>query len=526
MTHTFYNPFHFIPFNDKAHTQNNGLDYNTIKTGQTHVTHQGWQTNTLSGAIYVALTNKSGLIVGDGVPHDDKDAPANTVRFYRTTTPANPGTPQLSIPANSLRGMVASTAEIISDSAMRVINDTHYSSRVTASPDNTFSTLGLIVRENDELKLKPLNLGRLTLTDKSGLPEFNQEYNDGVLDECCYQNTEFWEDFLIYHVHCYNNICGKSVEVTGNFLSRLNVPLECYHHNDNNPKFIFIKKKYEFTSIADSLCESGYPGKLKIDQIKNNEYMLSGLHLPADEADDAFFGTSQDFLQHINVNPSLNKNDFIKCILYCKGDIEKRDAQLPATKLYEYLIPFSDEKLTSTTAFTIPKEVLERFNAILNNNRHNNLIPNNWKKHKKGDIHHVEEGDIYYFKLDCEKEIITELSLSQIWRKEVTGQSTYGIMKNAGHDHYLPWGQRSDTQSLTPAECVFGAVETLPETAGNNHQAGRALASRVRFYDAVKLNADLATRLSRPLTLSSPTTQPIPLLVFTQRARIRKKPYY
>ncbi|SHE56788.1 TIGR03986 family CRISPR-associated RAMP protein [Vibrio gazogenes] len=531
MSDQFYNPYHFIPFAGTA-KENPATDkaYQEIANGEgEHITHDRWEKNTLSGAIYVALTNKSDLIVGGDRQGDEQN---RYVEFYRSHPAGRLDSPrQLGIPGNSLRGMIASTAEIISDSAMRVLGDEYYSVRAAANI-STFSTLGLIVKEDNELKLKPLNIGTLRAYNQPTFYQCNK--NDIPYDECFYQRTDDWEDFLVNYVSVYRKenvlINGKIVKAVtprkDNFFQKMQIPISCFHGKDPDPKYIYLRENLPFTDIDEPLSTEGK--SYKVDQITHNCYLLKGRLVTPEMSKDAFYGTPKEFKEFLNKN-NLNGKYFSQNIMYCKGDITDREKRLASTKEYEFLIPFNEKKLNETTSFSIKEDAIKELESLLEQQKNSTLLPENWKKHKKEkEWYKVTEGDIYYFKIDRQNALVTELSFSQIWRKEVAHtisqeiddegkekrSSTYEIMRQGNQSRYLPWGvspRDGEQAKLTPAEQLFGVIETQTKTSGNNEQSSDNLASRVRFYDAIPLK-DLKCQTFQPikkedrtsLTLSTP----------------------
>jgi len=126
----FHNPYAFIPVTGQV----NGepvpkSDYQEIATGKKRfVRHDRWDRDALSGRIVCRLTTRSPLVVGG-----EQTPPVKG----QGGKPSTPGvvTPyfskgRLAIPGNSLRGMVGSVAEAISQSALRVLANETYEVRV------------------------------------------------------------------------------------------------------------------------------------------------------------------------------------------------------------------------------------------------------------------------------------------------------------------------------------------------------------------------------------------------------------
>ncbi|KGY10358.1 TIGR03986 family CRISPR-associated RAMP protein [Vibrio sinaloensis] len=493
----FYNPFNFVPLNDNPNTSHD-VAYETIASGESHITHQLWQPNALSGAIFISITNHSDLIVGG--EREEQENNEKSVKFFKSHVNGRLDKPnQLAIPANSLRGTIASVAETISDSAMRVLADEKYSVRPPVSPQRAFNALGIVVNTDQGLQLKPLTLSTM---QERGDPVFHQYEDKGegedVRKECFYQRTDYWEDFLPVYVNVHKS--------RNNLFTQLDVENRCYHGSETNPKFVFVRDKTSQTSVEDELDKDVYRGvgSLKVDEIKTNKgsiYLLKGRELN-DRNINSFYGTEEKFIEHVD-RENLTASEFTRYIVFTKSDLKNVKDDLCDTKKYELLIPFDQDKIDNTTAFPIEPEAIARMNRILETTNPDKFVPRNWLNVKK-DSRKVEAGDIYYFKWRG-RETISELSYSQIWRSEVVNQSLHGIVQASGNKRYLPWGsaqRKANDSLLTPAEALFGVVEDR-ETDKNNVDDGKALASRVRFYDAVCLQSGLEA-YSYSLTLDSP----------------------
>ncbi len=492
----FYNPFNFVPLNDKPDTSND-VDYNTIASGESHITHQLWQKDKLSGAIFLSITNHSDLIVG-GERDDSGDD--KTVKFFKSHVNGRLDQPeQLAIPANSLRGPIASVAETISDSSMRVLADEKYSVRPPVSPENTFNALGMVVKTEKGLQLKPLTLATMQEWSEPVFYQYEDRgESDDVKRECFYQKTDYWEDFLPVYVNVHKS--------RNNLFTRLDVENRCYHGREPNPKFVYIRDKVVQTSVEDEIDRDTYRGvgELKVDEIKTKKdslYLLKGREITNWNID-TFYGSEAEFGNHANKN-GIKKSEYTRYIVFTKSDLIDVQNDLSDTKKYELLIPFDQAKIDNTTAFSIEPEAIARMNRILETTNPDKFVPRSWCEVKK-DVRKVEEGDIYYFKWSKDDSII-ELSYSQIWRSEVYNKSLHGIINASGQSRYLPWGsqnRKAKDSSLTPAEALFGVVEDR-ETDKNNADDGKGLASRVRFYDAVCLKSELEP-FTTTLTLDTP----------------------
>lgn len=120
----FFNPYQFIGFTGLI----NGKPTPTVKFQdilngrQTHVRHDLWQAKALSGRIICQLKNLSPFLVGmEHIQPEEKSRKPVEVRPYTYNG-------EVKVPGNSLRGMVASVAEALSQSAFRVLSNQSYSS--------------------------------------------------------------------------------------------------------------------------------------------------------------------------------------------------------------------------------------------------------------------------------------------------------------------------------------------------------------------------------------------------------------
>ncbi len=144
----FYNPYHFVPL--KAPASQHRQNYDRIAQGKTpFIRHDRWEKDAFSGRIECKLKTISPLVVGAQQQQGDKNS--NTPG---RVTPYRNGQ---YLPANSLRGMIASVTEIISNSALRVLSkrDSHeYAVRKT--PEQALKKMGLLLKKNSQWKIYPL----------------------------------------------------------------------------------------------------------------------------------------------------------------------------------------------------------------------------------------------------------------------------------------------------------------------------------------------------------------------------------
>jgi hypothetical protein len=182
MSSAFYNPYQFVPVTgeingDKAHRDR--LDYAAIGTAQIGpghtVRHDLWHADGLSGRIVCSLHLNTPTLVGAGqTPGHDGAA---LVEQYRWRD-------EPAIPASSLKGMTASVAEALSQSALRILGNGTISLRVPDAGSRVGTTrVSLHLTEHDYFKhidteLVPWSKDREVLTPAEllfGAVEVNEQ---------------------------------------------------------------------------------------------------------------------------------------------------------------------------------------------------------------------------------------------------------------------------------------------------------------------------------------------------------------
>jgi len=117
---SFYSPYQYIPCRKVSRF----LDrFEDIRSGKTHIRHDRWVEDYLSGSIECLLTTKTPTMIGGPQhPGPSKESPTH-VDNYRF--PQHKGG-KLAIPGNSLRGMIGNIVETISLSSLRILDDEQY----------------------------------------------------------------------------------------------------------------------------------------------------------------------------------------------------------------------------------------------------------------------------------------------------------------------------------------------------------------------------------------------------------------
>lgn len=176
MSELFYNPYQFIPVDtrrakalttykspkDCEEGEAAGLDRSDNK----FVRHDYWHKESLSGRIRCTLSTLSPLVVGAEQISGDSKHPTIPGRV----TPYELKRHGYAIPGNSLRGMVGSVVEIISQSSMRVFSN----AKIKDQRNDLASAFGASAGEN----VLPWGQGRAELTPAEAMFGVVEEATD------------------------------------------------------------------------------------------------------------------------------------------------------------------------------------------------------------------------------------------------------------------------------------------------------------------------------------------------------------
>lgn len=173
MSKKFHSPYQFIPVdtvstqthtwekNDDLKNLNNPYIRRDLKNlNNPYIRHDFWYEESHSGRIHCTLKCLSPLIVANRQVPGSKESPRKIEQYelpeHKINSEAEKHHAQkrYAIPGNSLRGMIASVIEVISQSAMRVLNDeaiTTYSVRKTTN--EALSKIGIIHKYGAEYRV-------------------------------------------------------------------------------------------------------------------------------------------------------------------------------------------------------------------------------------------------------------------------------------------------------------------------------------------------------------------------------------
>ncbi len=490
----FYVPYQFVPATAGVKET---TPFEKVKKGETNIRHDKWVKDALSGRIVCRLTLETPTFVGaKQQPRENENKAAFVEPYLRNGKRA--------IPANSLRGMISSIAETLSQSSLRVLNDHYYSVRKPVG--NSLSAIGLLranKTDSKKLELIPLTLPTLKSEDKRF---FNIEnkwlkvFEDRPLAECLtiyidgYESQKYkGEETLIYKPNSFlDQEQPNSFSGLGKFAKFYAVP---------KPTSILYQSKVEKNINCD----------LKGLKSLSNRYLLGQLF------------SNQNELRELNsLNDQITQNE-IKGFFRVLGIDGEKATTIPSSKKHELFIPLPTTKYN---VLTVSDEALQRFHRMAKERSEDSeeKLPFLLKGYEDiyKDFHknpQLQAGMVVFFDVEEQENgfpIVNELSLSANWRKEVGKNRDYfeEISPNL-----LPFNPKRN--DVTPAELLFGFIE---EGKQKDAKSSRALASRVRFSDGLlneKVTFTEEDKIIILKILGSPKP-PSPALYFGQGTYIKK----
>ncbi len=209
MSINFYNPYQFIPV-DTTKAQLSKWQWNREPADRTqmedsernpYVRHDQWADDGISATINCKIITRSSLVIG-------KNQIAGTDQQVAMVENYTDKQGKPAIPGNSLRGMIASIAETISQSSLRVIHtekDSHFSVRKLAPPRGTaLKHIGLLKKEKDGYYIYALS--------ESESDSKRVKHSDYPANPATYQQ----QDNPYYHYANTINSYAKNISITSN----------------------------------------------------------------------------------------------------------------------------------------------------------------------------------------------------------------------------------------------------------------------------------------------------------------------
>jgi len=490
----FYSPYQFIPVT-KVSKQT--TPFTDIAEGEkSHIRHDRWQQGTLSGRIICRLETVSPVMIGAKQNADPKGEQSTSVENYRFPQDSTSG--RLGIPGNSLRGMTASVAEAISCSSMRVMTDASYS--VRKEMGEALQAIGEIQKApNGDFHILPLALVTSKLDEKQNIkfhPRWKHIFGKSPLNESLAGYVgNYWQE----HQKIADRTLGKH---------------SCFQ--------AIASREFFYAKTDPALKYVNMQSQIKISE-------ANGLHATNK-------GKAMLAGQKVHSHPLLTEatwqalidveqQSYTRGVLYILGkkDVSNKDRDMPNNKKHELFIPYPENGIKTRATIPIPAEVVQNFNTIAQARHESNdqlpFLPQGYQAEPDS---FIKNGDLVYFLVDDKGTQVTEISFSAIWRSNVK-KSTHAFFTPAtdGDQNVLPWGSR-DRTDLTPAEALFGVVESNKKA---NKASSENLASRLRFYDAFSLHSEVTQLGKQTLKILASPKTPSPTMYFRskQNGYVRKQ---
>lgn len=489
----FHAPYNFIPVTgqiDGSPTPKQAFD--AIQQGRTAIRHDLWLPGQYSGRVLCRLHLDTPTVVGAAQKEDAGQASKRVEPYCRNGQPA--------IPGNSLRGMVSTIAEALSQSALRVLEDKNYSVRVPVGQG--LSAVGLLrpaTDKEDAFQLLPLTLPILDNQKDQGnyydLPDkWRQAFKNMPLNHCLAAYIDGYQSIKV------NSKKQPPIYSSGTFLDCTRP--RAFEDISGSDQYWYARlHKIGFVTNKRIPLKKNKDGLREIP-IGSNSFLLGQKLL------DSNLLTHEQF----DCLSSKEKIGYTKGILRILG-IDERADQIPTTKKHELFLPMAP---VPPSLLRVPKAIAEQFERLAAERaKATEKEPN---PHRKlpftlagYEDWQLKAGRLVFFDVELHdnRPVVSRLSLSSIWRREIE-DSAQDFFKVIDPD-LVPWNP--NRQGLTPAECLFGVVE---EEKAATEKSSRNLASRLRFSDALPLEGHSPQLWERevPLRILASPKPPSPAMYF------------
>lgn len=517
-TSQFYLPYQFIPVTGQCSaravetTPTNQIAQGSVPLGKNDsgARHDLWLANHHSGRLRCSITTRSPTFVGGHRVASDNTYAATEVAHAVDEC----GQPIL--PGNSLRGMVASIAETLSQSSLRVLEDRTMSVRQSVRDHSALSAVGLIACDADTgaWVLKPMCLPVLR-----GVNGSTTQFR---LPNKWAQIFGLKPDPAPYPLHCYLSVyfsgytavLGAAQVTPGSFLDTLHAagrPAETYYSLSEIAaaagNCLDATLNPAGTELTITNPAAAY---VKLDN-RGNSYLLGWRQQPRVAA-------VSPVLQPAGSAPPDEILGRVRALRL------EPDASLPPTKHHELFLPEPPD------GYLIPirQDVMSTFERLCAaRHAESEALPfvplgTASPAERQASKQWLQEGDMVFFDIDEDATEVTRLSFSSIWRRAVPGSLDESLAAIAPHLPPLLDSERA----LSPAECLFGMVrerDSSKKLGALNDDALPALASRVRFRDArlVSVAPPQETAFVTLQILSSPKP-PSPAFYFSGTEAVSK----
>ncbi|PZN81186.1 MAG: TIGR03986 family CRISPR-associated RAMP protein [Candidatus Methylumidiphilus alinenensis] len=475
----FYNPYHFIPVTGKVGNDwTPSVPFEQIKRGEKPkgenlgIRHDLWLKTQHSGRILCSVKLETPTVVGN---QHDKEKLATGETFVDLYQDIHG---DYALPANSLRGMVASVAEALSQSALRVLEKETYSVRKEVGKG--LSAIGYIRTEikcgETHYFLRPLCFPTIPKIYDERAGRFEKKWIT------FFNSNSLLGEWLPAYVNGYQyNREDKKVEYirTNSFL---NANISCNHFRKPNFYYARLDSRLNSFTINDNVDINNPSLYIKYNRNRegNQTYSMLGQRI--------IDNNIKTQIEFDGLTPT-EQSSYTRGVLFVLG-IEGREKEIPITKHHERFIPTPKTKRIKDKEVEIPTSIVDKFLLIAKTQHKADeslpFLPQAYCLIQNRETF-LADGDMVYFDINDQGQV-TEISYSSIWRKPIDRTIHEAFARI--YENLVPWGY-TDRKDLTPAECLFGVVEggdKKVEKAKKANQdlppSSKNLASRLRFSDA------------------------------------------
>ncbi len=519
----FYLPYQFVQVTGKC----NGKDVplaavEALKTGSCETgkagagaRHDVWLKGHRSGRIVCRLTTETPTFVGAKRQADT--APVEVSH----ATDARDGHGMPIIPGSSLRGMIGSIVETLSQSALRVLEPRTMSVRAQI-PKDALSAIGMIAHDPDtgEIVLKPLTLPVLNGRSDRGVDAFDVPRR--WVDLYGLEDVDDLNSFLPFYFDGYQKqgegVCvkhGSAVQGVLRGTTRFSSS-DLHVLTGEGAKDALLSVPYTLDERSRS------SGALRIELKGNhrayvkeagNSRFLIGAKPRATVASVA-----------IERHTPGHREDAVAGWLRIL-DMHHALDSVRTGKKHELFVPFADPY----AGIAFAESVVSTFNRICNERFEASegvfpFVPLGGVNaaDRARDKYWLRDGDLVFFDVNDDLEV-SRVSFSSIWRRPVAGnlEAAFDDLSRRGDGKasaLTPYGR--NRSYLSPAETLLGVVRESKKSEAEKRTSDPlpALASRLRFHDA-RLTSGEPKLARAPITLqilSSPKP-PSPAFYFQDK---------
>jgi len=449
----FLNPYNFIPV--KTQSPDRKISAADIANGKhPRVRHDVWQAGALHGRISCSLTTETPMVIGGSYSRENDRQSTPTIQHPYRRRHAS-GKDEIAIPGNTLRGLIGSTVEALSNSALRVLEDRRYS--VRKKPNKALNMIGFLQWDDAREGWNVIPCAVTSLrSENNGKSIANSEKYKAVFRKHNGQPA-LLSDVLPAYVDGvekdFNSgdwAYARMDSIIDGTIDAINDYADSRYHNGLKVKHGTILGR---KILGRVLSEEAYE---KLSSSEKANFQCGALRILGG---------------HHHACEVLN------------GEKER---DLPPTKEHECFIPVPLDKSGKEDycrPLPVSQTVIDRFNDIARE-RHaeDKRLPYNLKGLRAAEG--LQNNQYVYFDVSgvqvdgMSRWAVSEISISAIWREPVP-RSAHEFFHRIDGD-LLPWsGARV---RLTAAESIFGCVSS---GAGEDDVTLPALASRLRFSDAL-----------------------------------------